>query len=48
VAPPDALRLGSSRKEVRPLKKLILRVVYSTTVVGLLVFALGAGNKHPH
>jgi hypothetical protein len=29
------------------LKKIILRVVYSGAVVSLLVFALGAGSKHP-
>lgn len=29
------------------MKKLILRVLYSSATLTLLVFVLGAGNKHP-
>ena len=41
----DGARLH--REEVRRLKKLILRVLYSGTTLALIVFVLGAASKHP-
>jgi hypothetical protein len=41
----DGARLH--REEVRRMKKLILRVLYSGTTLALIVFALSAGSKHP-
>jgi hypothetical protein len=41
----DGARLH--REEVRRMKKLILRVLYSSTTLALLVFVLGAVAKHP-
>lgn len=29
------------------MKKLILRTLYSTTTLALVIFVLGAGSKHP-
>jgi len=36
------------REEVRNVKKLILRVVYSSLALAAIVFVLGAPAKHPH
>jgi hypothetical protein len=41
----DGARLHG--EEVRRLKKLILRVLYSGTTLALVVFVLGAAAKHP-
>jgi hypothetical protein len=41
----DGARLHG--EEVRRMKKLLLRVLYSGTTLALVVFILGAGSKHP-
>ena len=41
-------RRPTPRRGGETVKKLILRVLYSTTTLALIVFVLGAGGKHPH
>jgi hypothetical protein len=37
----------STRKEVREMKKLILRVLFSSAALAAVVFIMGAPAKHP-